>query len=93
MGSGQTPNNSAESIPASAGVIWGVKHQHTTRRKKHPEKIIKDFFILDRKCDIIEVGHIGLPTLITLYTHYLYTHTNKSGGIKINISPKELQTK
>lgn len=36
MGSGQSPNNLDESIPASAGVIWGVKHWGV---KMHPEKI------------------------------------------------------
>lgn len=70
MGSGQSPKFYAESIPASAGVMMGVKQQGTARHKKlhrHAKicsgEIVKDFFILDQKCGIIEVGRIGLPPL------------------------------
>ena len=88
LGSGQTPKYLAESIPASAGVNWGVKHRRIQRHKICTGKTLKDFFILDQKCDIIEVGRIGRPPFIILHTHYLYTHTfiqTKSGGTKINI--------
>lgn len=84
---GQTPKYLAESIPASAGVMMGVLHQRIQNRIKASGEILKDFFILDQKCDIIEVGHIGLSTFITLHTHYLYSHTKQNGGTKINISP------
>lgn len=67
MGSGQSPKYLAESIPASAGVMMGVKqqgmHQRIQKRIKASGEILKDFFILDQKCDIIEVGHTGLSPL------------------------------
>ena len=55
FGGGQTPNFCGESIPASAGVVWGVKHEgaHTreyTREYKQVHRMVKKsrniFFIL-----------------------------------------------
>ena len=63
MGSGQSPKYLAESIPASAGVMMGVLQQGVQNRINASGEILKDFFILDQKCDIIEVGQIGLPPL------------------------------
>lgn len=45
------------------GVFYTEKHRRVKTAARHPEKIAKDFFILDQKCDIIEVGRIGLPPL------------------------------
>lgn len=61
MGSGQSPKYLAESIPASAGMMMGVKHWGVKTQIAASRKKLKDFFILDQKCDIIEVGRIGLP--------------------------------
>ena len=60
---GQTPKFCAESIPASAGVMKGVLQQEIIKHNNAHREIVKDFFILDQKCGIIEVGHIGLPPL------------------------------
>lgn len=56
--------------PLLAGLMVGVLQQRvkkcTVKYKasiQNHQEIVKDFFILDRKCDIIEVGHTGLPPL------------------------------
>lgn len=74
MGSGQSPKYLAESIPASAGVIWGVLHRGIKNRVKNSKR----FFYFGSEMWYYRGRPYRPSPFITLYTHYLYSHTNKT---------------